>query len=116
MIPGWRYRYQPEMKNIIREEYEKIYMKSMDKNALAPTERYTMKREALVSLTERVYNDMNEENLHRRWIAKKALRKCGQDPFQDKIIPLKKLNGHLDELNKVSAYKIMQTSKHVMDL
>ena len=72
-------------------------------NPLQVREKFTMKREILVSLIEKAFQRINTENKKRRWIAA-AFKKCGQDPLETEDVSKRILEAHVQSLDRQSIY------------
>ena len=70
----------------------------------------TISRETLIDFVEKAYEDINNENIKKRWIAE-SFNKCGLNPWGDDSCFLK----HLDQVNESGMYKAL-TEAHTAEV
>jgi hypothetical protein len=100
------------LKALIKKEYFKFRYDSIKDICAAELAGcvLTVPRENLVEMIEKAFDEINEQNKRRRWIAR-TFEQCGQDPWSS---DLKLFEDHLSSLEQNSVYLHMnETNKQL---
>ena len=102
------------LKRLVRQQYHdhvhRILQDESHSSKFKPGDKVTISRETLIDFVEKAYEDINNENIKKRWIAE-SFNKCGLNPWGDDSCFLK----HLDQVNESGMYKAL-TEAHTAEV
>ena len=102
------------LKRLVRQQYHdhvhRILQDESHSSEFKPGDKVTISRETLIDFVEKAYEDINNENIKKRWIAE-SFNKCGLNPWGDDSCFLK----HLDQVNESGMYKAL-TEAHTAEV